>query len=83
MATILATLSISKVKGDDGKEFTPEAVFTLGITRFVFSSYDVACDLTIGYCGYSSLPRPFVCSIQPRNEMARSLISQIGIADAD
>jgi len=80
MATILATLSISKVRGDDGKEITPEAAFTLGITRFVFTSYDVACDLTTGY---SSLPRPFVCSIKPRNEMARSLISQIGIADAD
>ncbi|KAG6907100.1 hypothetical protein DXG01_010513 [Tephrocybe rancida] len=32
MATILTTLSISKVIGDDGKEVTPELKFTLGVT---------------------------------------------------
>jgi len=37
MATILATLSISKVKGEDGKEITPEPTFSLTITRSVFS----------------------------------------------
>ncbi|KAG6907104.1 hypothetical protein DXG01_010517 [Tephrocybe rancida] len=33
MATILTTLSISKVVGQDGKEVTPELKFTLGVTR--------------------------------------------------
>ncbi|KAJ3562159.1 hypothetical protein NP233_g9752 [Leucocoprinus birnbaumii] len=32
MATILATLSISKVVGEDGKEKTPKLAFTLGVT---------------------------------------------------
>ena len=76
MATILATLSISKVNGDDGKEITPEPEFTLTITRSVFPNH-LGHYLTIGYC---STPSPFPCSIKPRNEMAKSLIAQIDIA---
>ena len=43
MATILATLSISKVVDDNGKEVTPEAGFTLGVTRSVSPTYHSSC----------------------------------------
>ncbi|KAG6917177.1 hypothetical protein DXG01_003613 [Tephrocybe rancida] len=38
MATILTTLSISKVVGDDGIEVTPEVAFTMGVTRSASST---------------------------------------------
>lgn len=34
IASVLATLNISKAVDDDGKEITPEAAFVSGLTRF-------------------------------------------------
>jgi hypothetical protein len=34
IATIFATLQISKAVGDDGNDFTPEVRFVVGLTRY-------------------------------------------------
>jgi hypothetical protein len=64
IATMLTRFSISKVIGDNGKEITPEAAFTLGVTRSVSSIIVAGCDLTGRICNNL---RIFPCCVELRN----------------
>jgi len=60
MATILATLTISKATDKDGKEITPELSFISGVTTH---------------------PHPFPCRLEPRSDLAKSLIMRADMSD--
>lgn len=67
IATILAVFSISKEIGDDGCESIPEAKCELEGTRWV-------CRLKTLPLTENGHSTPIPCRLQPRNEVARSLI---------
>jgi hypothetical protein len=76
MASILATLKISKAVGDDGNEITPEPKFLPGLVAYVvFSSSLWVLGLT--YEGIMiRQPVPYQCNIKPRNNSAYTLAIQ-------
>ena len=78
MASILATLDVTKAIGDDGKEITPPLKFISGIARYR-STQPVLRLNTESACG--SHPAPFRCNIKPRDLAAQSLLAEIDTSD--
>jgi hypothetical protein len=82
VASILATMRISKALDKDGKEIIPDVKFTGGLTRYhlhllVLLAFPDSHQMRES----PSHPVPFKCNIQPRSETARSLITQADTSD--
>lgn len=76
-ASLAAAFNVSKAIGEDGKEITPDCEFISTLVRYVHSLVLQSNPITTRLI--SSHPKPFKCSIQPRDEMAARLISQAAI----
>lgn len=75
IASVLATLDISKATDESGKTIEPEVAFTSTIVRYFFSLS------SRNVCGsprseLSSHIKPFKCHITPRSEHAVELVQQ-------
>ena len=72
MATVIATLDISKAKDDHGHEIEPQCDYTPSMVRYVFQ-YMLPV-IAISFVIFYSHPLPFETCITPRSEKAIALI---------
>jgi len=75
IASLLATLDISKAVDEHGKIIEPVVQFENPIFRYVISSFESLPD-SIVECFSFRMPNKFKCDIRPRSPKALSLIQQ-------